>query len=124
MASIFKPGYYDDVIKAVKKCANYCSESQIFQTPYNATTLGTMFKKCARIQAAEFIKRGDFDGKKALDDFMVLFDDDYPVTINKKVIEDRANKRRTKQTILPSKLDIQKLHMYSKHICEKAMKIL
>lgn len=123
-ASIFQPGYYDDVIKAVKICANYNSESQIFQTPYNATTLGTMIKKCARIQAAEFIKRKNFDGKKALDDFMVLFDDDFSVTINKKVAEDRANKSRTKQIILPSKSDIQKLHIYSKNICEKAIKIL
>lgn len=55
---------------------------------------------------------------------MVLFDDDFPVTINRKVAEDHANKRRTKQIVLPSKSDIQKLHIYSKNICEKAIKIL
>jgi len=123
-ASIFHPRYYDDVIKAVKICANYDSESQVFQTPYNATTLGTMFKKCARIQAAEYIKQEDFDGKKAVDNFMVLFDDDYSVTINKKVIEDQTNKRREKQIVLPSKSDIQMLYNYTKNICEEAMKIL
>lgn len=123
-ASIFHPRYYDDVIKAVKVCANYDSELQIFQTPYNATTLGTMLKKCARIQAAEYIKQEDFDGKKAVDHFMVLFDDDYSVTINKKVIEDRTNKRREKQIVLPSKSDIQKLYNYTKNMCEEAMKIL
>jgi len=76
------------------------------------------------IQAAECIKQEDFNRKKAVDDFMVLFDDDYPVTINKKVIEDRANKRRKKQIVLPSKSDIQKLYNYTKHLCEKAMEIL
>ncbi|EFN62016.1 hypothetical protein EAG_13014, partial [Camponotus floridanus] len=123
-ASIFHPQYYDDVIKAVKECANYDSELQIFRTPYNATTLGTQLKKCARIQAAECIKRENFDGKKAVDDFMVLFEDDYPVTINKKVIEDQTNKRRVKQIILPSKSDIQKLYSYIKNLCEEAMEIL
>jgi len=123
-ASIFHPGYYDDVIKAVKICANYNSESQTFQAPYNATTIGTMLKKCARIQAAECIKQENFDRKKAVDDFMILFDDDYPVTINKKVIEDRANKLRKKQIVLPSKSDFQKLYNYTKHLCKEAMEIL
>ncbi|KYN50101.1 hypothetical protein ALC62_00129, partial [Cyphomyrmex costatus] len=123
-ASIFHPRYYDDVIKAVKICANYNSELQVFQTPYNATTLGTMFKKCARIQSAECIKREDLDGKKAVDNFMVLFDNDYPVTINKKVTEDCANRRRKKQIVLPSKSDIKKLYNYAHKLCEEAMKIL
>lgn len=48
-ASIFHPRY-DDVIKAIKICANYNSELQIFQTPYNATTLGTMFKGGNRVR--------------------------------------------------------------------------
>ncbi|KYN13287.1 hypothetical protein ALC57_14528 [Trachymyrmex cornetzi] len=53
-ASIFHPKYYDDVIKAVKICANYNSELQIFQTPYNATTLGTLFKKCVLYSLKNF----------------------------------------------------------------------
>lgn len=123
-ASIFHPKYYDDVIKAVKICANYNSESQIFGTPYNAVTLGTLLKKCSRIQAAEYIKREDSDGKEAVDNFMVLFDDDYPVTINKKVTEDRENKRRQRKIVLPSKSDIQKLYTYAKNVCDNAIEVL
>ncbi|XP_018360085.1 PREDICTED: probable serine/threonine-protein kinase DDB_G0283337 [Trachymyrmex cornetzi] len=104
--------------------SDYISKLQIFQTPYNATTLGTLFKKCARIQSAEYIKHEDLDGKKAVDDFMVLYDNDYPVTINKKVIEDCANRRRKKQVVLPSKSDIKKLYNYAQKLCEEAMEIL
>ncbi|XP_046602578.1 uncharacterized protein LOC124296589 [Neodiprion lecontei] len=120
-ASIFRPEFYDSAVLAVRECAHYDSVTQTYKTPAVATMLGTLLRKCISRQKAQCIKKQDYEGKKAAEDFLILFEDDFPTTVSKKVVEDQTKQKRQKQVTLPSKQDIRKLYDYLKNKCEASL---
>jgi len=61
---LFDPKYYDIAIKAVNIVAKYNEDTQAYEIPYNATTLGTCLKKLCKILINEFIKQHEYKKQK------------------------------------------------------------
>lgn len=123
-SSVFQPQFYDTAVEAVRICAGFNPTRQLFDHPSVATTLGTLLKKCANIWKSECIKKLDTVGKDAAQEFLDLYNVDYPTTINRKVMEDQIKQKRSKKVILPLKSDIQKLYSFLKTAADLAMRIL
>ncbi|XP_073814257.1 uncharacterized protein [Musca autumnalis] len=111
LKDIFKPFLFDKCIDALRITSQW-DQQKGFATPAVATNLSSLIKKCAKMQANEFIKSQNDDMKKMCDDFLSLWVEETPTLIHKKAVEDRANKQRTKKRVLPSKEDIKKLYDY------------
>lgn len=124
LSSVFQPQFYDTAVEAVRICAGFNPTSQLFEHPSVATTLGTLLKKCANIWKSECIKKLDTPGKEAAQEFLDLYNVDYPTTINRKVMEDQIKQKRSKKVILPLKSDIQKLYSFLNTTAESAMRNL
>ncbi|KAF5270522.1 hypothetical protein FQR65_LT17834 [Abscondita terminalis] len=62
----------------------------------------------------ENIKSGDDCGKKNVEDFLLLWEEEIPVLVNKKALEDQVLQSRQKKIALPSKKDIKLLFDYLK----------
>ncbi|KAK0073117.1 hypothetical protein PV325_010258 [Microctonus aethiopoides] len=124
LSSILHPERYDAVVTAVRECAGFDPKTQSFKSPSVASALGTLLKKSANRWISECIKRRDADKKKDAEEFLILFDDDFPTTINKKVVENQIKQKRVKKVILPLKKDIQLLYNYLHNVCESSMNIL
>ncbi|XP_058980311.1 uncharacterized protein LOC101901061 isoform X2 [Musca domestica] len=109
LKEMFKPFFFDQAIEALRNTAKW-DFTKGFATPAVATSLTSLIKKCAKIQGNEFIKKQQNDLKTLLDNFVSLWVDETPTQINRKAIEDRENKRRTKKVNLPNKKDIKLLY--------------
>ena len=96
----------------------------MFDSPFNASSFGTLLKKCAKLLGVECSKKESKESKNRIDNFLLLFDEDFHISVNKKVVENQTKKRQVKQTVLPSKEDIQKLHKYLNTMAINATAIL
>ncbi|KAK0162381.1 hypothetical protein PV327_008725 [Microctonus hyperodae] len=124
LSSIFHPERYDAVVAAVRECAGFDPKTQAFKAPSVASALGTLLKKSVNRWISECIKKRDAEKKKDAEEFLILFEDDFPTTINKKVVENQIKQKRVKKVILPLKKDIQLLYNYLHKICLSSMNIL
>lgn len=119
-ASVYHPAFFEDAKKAVRICANYDQDEKVYKTLYNGTALGMSLRKCSLVAKARCVKKSLVAEKKAIKDFMTLFEDDFP-TITKQVLEDQSKTRREKKIVLPKKEGFKKLYVHVKQICEDAM---
>lgn len=87
---------FDSCIKALRQAANWDESLMWFQTPSVATSLTSIIKKCGYKQRAELIKQQNEEGKKDVEDFLLLWEEEIPTLINKKACEDQENKNREK----------------------------
>lgn len=69
----------------------------MFGAPSVATTTGTLLKKCLKMHMAECIKTQNDKAKKDAEDFLILYDEDIPTTINRKVLEDQQKNKGIKK---------------------------
>lgn len=83
-----------------------------FCYPSVASSLSTLIKKCGHTLKSEFVKSQEYDLKEQLNDFMILWEEDTPIQINRRAVLDQQKLKRLKQVTLPSKSDIQKLSIY------------
>ncbi|VEN62171.1 unnamed protein product [Callosobruchus maculatus] len=124
LASIYHPKFYRVAVEAVRICGNYDPIEGMFKTPFNALSLGSLLKKCAVVNKSRCIEQELDDSRQQMEKFFEIFEDDFPITINKKCLEDQMTARRMKKVALPSKEDIKKLYVHVKTICEKSVSIL
>lgn len=109
---IFKPQNFELVIKSLRAVANWDNATMSFKTPAVAQNLVTLITKCCKKFRTECIKIQDEQSKKLAEDFLLLWQEDVPVMINKKAQEDLTNNKRLKKVVLPSKEDIKLLYDY------------
>lgn len=72
----------------------------------------------------ECIKVQDEVNKKNVEDFLLLWEEEVPILINKKALEDQVLQKRQKKCVLPSKQDIKLLFDYLKKEARIAYNIL
>lgn len=70
------------------------------------------------------IKKHEFDNQTVVENFLKLFEEDYPVSVNKVVHESQGHRNRLKKVVLPSMDDIKILNTYLKIEPTKALKML
>ncbi|CAD6214274.1 GSCOCG00011147001-RA-CDS, partial [Cotesia congregata] len=109
---IFQPRHYDFLIEAVKKVAVFLPETKTFLHPAVGSTIGTLLKKVGEILRSEYIKKEEKENQKKVEDFLKLLEEDYGTSINRIVTETQTQHFRTKEVVLPSTNDIQKLYKY------------
>ncbi|KAK0157023.1 hypothetical protein PV328_011998, partial [Microctonus aethiopoides] len=124
LASVFRAKRFENLVQAVKVCANYDEEKKIYKTPANAITLGIQLKKCCGILKSDYAKKENAEGLNRVEGFLNVFNDEFTVAISKKALEDQATNRRNKKIVLPSQEHISKLYTYLRERREKAMVIL
>lgn len=70
------------------------------------------------------IKKQEFNNQVIVENFLKLFEEDYPVSVNKVVHETQSRRVRQKNIVLPSMDDIKILNSYLKDERTKALKLL
>lgn len=121
---IFKPQNFDKAVDSLRKVAHWDLNIMWFRTPAVAQNLTTLIKKCAYKLRTECIKNRDYERKKSVEDFLLLWEEEIPTLINKKALEDQMNQKRQKKIVLPSKQDIKLLYDYLKKECNTCLEIL
>lgn len=109
LQTLFDPKYYDTAIKAVNIVAKYNEDTESYEIPYNATTLGTCLKKLCKILINEFIKQHEYEKQKLAKNFLKILEIEYGSTVNKTVAETQTKNSRKKVVSLPKTTDIKKL---------------
>lgn len=115
------PKHLDVLVCCIRSVAKWDPTTQFFKTPSVATNLTALIKKCAYRLMAQSIKTQNDDKKKSIKDFLVLWETEIPIFINKKACEDQSKIKRSARTILPCKEDIKKLFDYVRNNSEKAL---
>lgn len=90
---IFKPQNFDKAIDSLRKVAHWDLNIMWFQIPAVAQNLTTLIKKCAYKLRTKCIKNQDYERKRTVEDFLLLWEE-VPTLINKKALEDQINQKR------------------------------
>ncbi|CAH2101220.1 unnamed protein product [Euphydryas editha] len=120
----FNPQIYDTVIKSLRIVANWDITTMTFKTLAVASNLATLVTKCCKKFRTECIKIQDEQRKKLSENFLLLWQEEVPVLINKKALEDQFDKRQSKKIVLPSKEDVKRLYDYLNNECNICLEIL
>ncbi|XP_059226883.1 uncharacterized protein LOC131998538 [Stomoxys calcitrans] len=123
LKDIYKPYLYDNVVLALRNTAKWNMHTG-FVTPSVASSLSTLIKKCGHTQKSEFVKSQNFDLKEQLKDFMILWEEDTPIQINRRAILDQQKLKRLKHVTLPRKNDITKMTSYLRTKMRNALRVL
>ncbi|CAH2088995.1 unnamed protein product [Euphydryas editha] len=121
---IFNPQIYGTVIKSLRIVANWDITTMTFKTPAVASNLATLVTKCCKKFRTECIKIQDEQRKKLAENFLLLWQEEVPVLINKKALENQFDKRQSKKIVLPSKEDVKRLYDYLNNECNICLEIL
>lgn len=124
LSSMFDPDMYDTVVDAVREVAGFNPKDQSFKTPAVASNLGTLIKKCGEKWDSWCTRKKNTEKAYLLSEFFKLYRDEFPTSINKRVLEDQIKKKRTKKVVLPQKKDIQTLYRYLIKLCDESTDIL
>ncbi|EFN69585.1 hypothetical protein EAG_07978, partial [Camponotus floridanus] len=119
----YNPTKYEQCIKAVNKLAQFDEKTWTYTTP-SIASLGTLIKQVGKILRSMCIKKQDFNKQIVVENFLKLFEEDYPVTVNKIVFETQGHRKRQKNIVLPSINDIKIFNAYLKTERSKALEFL
>lgn len=122
--SIYNPNRYDICIKAVNNLAQFDETTGTYKIPSIASSLGTLIKQVGKILRSICIKKQEYDNQIVVKNFLKLFDEDYPISVNKIVQETQRRRNRQKKIVLPSMSDIKTLNVYLKNERMNALKAL
>nr|XP_012220711.1 PREDICTED: uncharacterized protein LOC105671285 [Linepithema humile] len=122
--SIYNPKRYDYCVKAVNNLAQFDETTWTYKIPSIASSLGTLIKQVGQILRSICIKKQEFDNQITVENFLKLFEEDYPISINIVVHETQGCRMRQRNIVLPSMNDIKMLNSYFKDERTKALKIL
>ncbi|XP_072763370.1 uncharacterized protein [Anoplolepis gracilipes] len=123
-SSIYDPIKYEQCIKAVNELAQFDEKTWTYKIPSIASSLGTLIKQVGQILSSMCIKKQDFNKQTAVENFLKLFEEDYPVTVNKIVFETQGHRKRQENIVLPSINDIKIFNAYLKTERTKALEFL
>ncbi|XP_073842168.1 uncharacterized protein [Musca autumnalis] len=90
MKDIFTPSLFDRIREAFRKTAKW-DNKQGFATPAVAAHLSSLIKNCAKLQGNEFIQRHEDNKKSLLDEFVSLWVEKNPVTVDTKILRYQEN---------------------------------
>ncbi|XP_024875117.1 uncharacterized protein LOC112456658, partial [Temnothorax curvispinosus] len=122
--SIYDPRRYDLCVKAVNNLAQFDETIGTYKVPSIASSLGTLIKQVGQILRSMYIKRQESDNQVVVENFLKLFEEDYPISVNKVVHETQGRRMRQKKVVLPSMNDIKILNTYVNDERTKALKAL
>lgn len=120
----FSPRKFDVLITAIKRVASWNPQIMWYDHPSVAQNLTTLIKKCANKLRVDYMKQEDYEKKSSVENFLILWNEEVPVIINKKALEDQITQKRHKKVILPSKSDIKLLYDYLKKESYTCLKML
>ncbi|XP_029170011.1 uncharacterized protein LOC114939768 [Nylanderia fulva] len=123
-SSIYNPTNYEQCIKAVNKLAQFDEKTWTYKIPSIATSLGTLIKQIGKLLRSICIKKQDCSKQTVVENFLKLFEEDYPVAVNKIVFETQGHRKRQKNIVLPSIDDIKIFNAYLKAERIKALESL
>jgi len=77
----------NNCIKGVHKLAQFDDITYTYKTPFLASTLGTLIKQVGQILRGICIKKQEIDRQIIVENFIKLFEEDYPISVNKTIHE-------------------------------------
>lgn len=89
----------------------YNDDTDLFDTPANASTIGTLVQELAKIWDDECTIVKNMEGLQRLEFFRKLFTSRFSALVSKTVSESQAAMQRTKKIALPDK-DIKKFSIF------------
>lgn len=118
-ASIYYPEKFDNVIVAVNKTAKLNDKIQEYKSPATASQLGTTLKKCGKLLVTLCIKNRETTRKSTVEDFLKVLEEDFSSVVNKTVMENQLQFKRSKQIKLPTVQEVSKFNEYLDENCQK-----
>ncbi|XP_029178244.1 putative uncharacterized protein DDB_G0282133 isoform X2 [Nylanderia fulva] len=85
--SIYNPKRYDYCVKAVNNLAQFDETTWTYKVSSVASSLGTLIKQVGQILRSICIKRQELENQVIVENFLKLFEEDYPISVNKVVHE-------------------------------------
>uniref|UniRef100_A0A1I8Q4P6 Uncharacterized protein n=1 Tax=Stomoxys calcitrans TaxID=35570 RepID=A0A1I8Q4P6_STOCA len=124
LKDVFTPQMHDKCISAIKNLASWDNNLQWYKHPQVAISMSSLLKKCGKKLKSEYVKERMMDKKIEVEDFILLWEEEVPATINRKALEDQANQKRIKKVVIPSEEDIHKLYSYLTNKVSKGVSLL
>lgn len=121
---MYDPIKYEQCVKAVNKLAQFDETTWTYKISSISSSLETLIKQVGKILRSMCIKKQNFNKQTVIENFLKLFEEDYPVTVNKIMFETQGNRKRQKTIVLASINDIKIFNAYLKTERTKALKIL
>ena len=112
LAAVFDPKHYDSTIAAINVVARYNSENDTYDTPSNASQLGTFLKVIAKKLISICIRNHDREKKQNVEEFLDLHLDEFAIRVNRTVAETQIKMACQKKVQLPSDDDIKRLYSF------------
>lgn len=95
--SIYDPTKYEQCIKAVNILAQFDETTWIYKIPSIASSLRTLVKQVGQVLRSMCIRKQEFHKQTVVENFLKLFEEDYPVSVNKIVLETQGHRKRQKK---------------------------
>lgn len=115
LSDMFDSMHYESFLKAVNIMGKYNTEKDLYDTPANASMLGTLIQELAKIWDDECTITRNMEGLQRLEFFRKLFSSRFNSFVSKTVSESQEEMKRTKKVVLPEKSDIKRLHAFLSH---------
>lgn len=116
LSDVFDSIHYEVFQKAVSTIGKYNHETDLFDSPANASTLGTLIQELAKIWDDECTVIKNMEGLQKLEFFRKLFASRFSALVSKTVSESQAEMQRRKKVVLPDKDNIKKFSIF---LCER-----
>lgn len=111
-ASLYHVSRIKTVVGAIQQIAGFDLVTKEFKSPGTASTFVTLVNKIGERLALELMQQDDEEKEKAVNKFLIVFQNEAKIKINKAVSVTQINVRRDKTEILPSTEDIGRLAAY------------
>ncbi|XP_070515392.1 uncharacterized protein [Cardiocondyla obscurior] len=118
---IYDPKRYDFCVNSVNKLAQFDETTWTYKIPSIASSLGTLIKQVGQILRSMCIKKEEFDNQVVVENFLKIFEENYPTSVNKVVRKTLGHRMRQRKVVLPSMNDIKKLSAYLTNKRTKAL---
>lgn len=111
-ASLFRPKFYNGVIRAIRMVGKYDEVKKTYKAPSTSKAAVTLIRTVGRLLVDEFIKKEDAESQMRTENFNKLFNSGVVTSVSKGVYRTQAKMKRDKIEKLPSTEDIKLLAKY------------
>lgn len=109
---MFHVQHFKVVIRAIHTMAKYDCKLNTFQSPGTAVSLVTLVNKIGKFLVGAYIELDEEDKEKAVSRFLIVFQMNVKMKVNKLAIVTRVKNRRGKKEDIPTTEDVKKLAEY------------
>ncbi|KAL3276320.1 hypothetical protein HHI36_024343 [Cryptolaemus montrouzieri] len=114
LMDVLDPEQVQLIIDGIEKVAGLNKISHLYKAPATAMLLSTELKKMCKLLMTDYAKKGNKKGQKKMEDLLLVFNQEFQVTVNKRGVETLKINSRRKKINLPKTQHIAKFRTTNK----------